>query len=63
MKEIETIWLFKDADSWCIQTDKQATIDLFGTDILPTAFTTQAPTEMVLARIQELNPDAIIELA
>lgn len=31
-------------------------IELFGTDTLPTAFTAQAPVEMVEKAIQKLNP-------
>jgi len=33
---------------------------LFGTPILPTAFTAGARPETVRRRIQELNPDAVV---
>lgn len=32
-------------------------VDLFGTDTIPTAFTAQAPSEVVAAEIRKLNPD------
>lgn len=35
-------------------------VDLFGTHILPTAFTAQASGEYVLCEIQRMNPDAIV---
>ena len=38
-------------------------IALFGTDILPTAFTAQAEAEYVLAAIQHLNKDCKVTVA
>lgn len=35
-------------------------VDLFGTHILPTAFTAKASGEYVLTEIQRMNPDAIV---
>jgi hypothetical protein len=65
MDTTETIWLFKapNEDCWLMQTDSPKTFELFGTDILPTAFLASAPAENVLKQIQRLNPLAIIELA
>jgi hypothetical protein len=38
-------------------------VQLFGTDILPTAYTDSAPAEMVCREIQKLNPDKLVVLA
>ena len=37
-----------------------AVIDLFGTHILPTAYTEHASGSMVLAKIQSLNPNHVV---
>lgn len=38
------------------------TIQLFGTNILPTAFTSAAPKDRVLAEIRRLNPGCTVEI-
>jgi len=37
-------------------------VDLFGTHVLPTAFTLRAPRATVLTAIRERNPDSIVEV-
>jgi len=39
-----------------------AIVDLFGTHIIPTAFTAQAHPHTVLAHIRQHNPDAVVRL-
>ena len=48
--------LFKDDRSWLVQTDDPEVHRLFGTDVIPTAFTARAEPERVLAAIRALNP-------
>lgn len=59
---METMKLFRGIDGWNVRTDNQRTIELFGTDVLPTGFTERAEAETVLNRIKELNPDADVVL-
>lgn len=59
---METMKLFKTATGWNVQTDNQNTIDLFGTDVLPTGFTEKADAETVLTEIKGLNPLANVVL-
>lgn len=41
----------------------QSITELFGTHILPTAFTAQADMQMVMTEVQALNPDAKVVAA
>ena len=52
-----TIILKKEVTGWCAQfvNDTQV-IAAFGTDTIPTAFTSSAPFEMVEREIKKLNP-------
>jgi hypothetical protein len=60
-----TITLYRGADSWLAhwQGDDAAEIKrLFGTDILPTAYTAQAAGDTVQAEISRLNPERVVRL-
>ena len=52
-----------DGSPYIAVTDDPVTIGLFGTNALPTPFTSVTPAESVLVKIQELNPEAHVELA
>lgn len=53
-----TISLFKAGNSWMAKHSDPKVKDLFGTDTLPTPFTSQADEQDVVAQIQRLNPKA-----
>ena len=38
-------------------------VDLFGTNVLPTGFTTRADSDVVAAKLQKLNPDYAVSVA
>lgn len=48
--------LFKNDQCWMVQTDDPEVRRLFGTDVIPTAFTAKAEPGRVLAAIRALNP-------
>lgn len=52
------IELFLDNGTWMARSNDPMIVRLFGTDTLPTAFTTYTPVETVKARIERLNPSA-----
>jgi len=52
-----TITLYRSAQAWMSVNSDPKVRDLFGTDVLPTAFPAAADESTVLARIQALNPD------
>ena len=54
--------LFRDDKGWMVQTDNPEVRRLFGTDVIPTAFTVKAEPERVLAAIQALNPGEHVEI-
>ena len=54
-KELE---LFKANGSWMMKNNDPKVMNLFGTDTLPTAFTSRAAMDDVLESIKELNPNA-----
>ena len=60
------ITLFKTTDGWMANMSRAANANevygLFGTCTLPTAFTAAAPASEVLAEIQRLNPDEMVEV-
>ena len=66
MSAPDEIVLFREGTLWMAQYSagpgRDTALRLFGTDAIPTAFTIQAPPDMVLVRIQELNPDALVRL-
>jgi len=58
----ETIELFLVGNCWMSRSNDPKVRELLGTDTVPTAFMAAAPARVVLARIQRLNPDAIVRL-
>jgi len=52
-----TIKLYKYKSCWMAEHDDPAIKKLFGSGILPTAFTSNAPADVVLREIESLNPD------
>ena len=60
---IMRIELFIQGNSWvAYHPDNAEIFELFGSYIIPTAFTPAADRFTVLARIQELNPDCNVVL-
>ena len=60
---IMRIELFVQGDSWvAYHPDNAEIFELFGSYIIPTAFTPAAAAAAVLSRIQELNPDCDVVL-
>jgi hypothetical protein len=58
---MERIELFRDGEVWASRytgDDEATLIDLFGTNILPTAFDASVNAMTVYNRIRELNPDS-----
>jgi hypothetical protein len=52
-----TITLYRTAQGWMSKTTDPQTLELFGTDTIPTAFPAAVKESVVLARIQASNPD------
>jgi hypothetical protein len=59
----QTIVLFVMNGVWMSQWSDKAIIDLFGSDILPTAFKQETPSEVVLEKIREFNPSYNVIMA
>lgn len=57
-----TIELFRNRNGWMAKHTDPDVRALFGTDTIPTAFTSQASATEVLAQIQKLNPNARVYL-
>ena len=57
-----TIQLYVTPQGWMCRNSDPAVRQLFGTDVLPTAFTARASADMVLAEIRKLNPDCQVSL-
>ena len=67
MEKQGTIYLFQDAwGNWITDTsvtpDAAKILDLFGTNLLPTAFCSPMPANEVQARIAKLNPNRFVEV-
>jgi len=61
---MKTITLSRRAQGWMATFKNDAEVlALFGTDTLPTSYTTEAETNEVVSAIQRLNPDAIIKVS
>ena len=61
-----TITLYRGTDCWLAQWSGEDAAEikrLFGTDILPTAFTNRAESSEVFAAIQGNNPGRLVCLA
>jgi len=54
---METIKLFISGGEWMARFSDPSIQRLFGTDTIPTSFTSQASQVTVQARIETLNPD------
>lgn len=59
---MKTITLFIDGAGWMARDSDPETKALFGTDTLPLPFLKNVKAEAVRAVIQELNPDATVEV-
>lgn len=62
MAQLERIQLFRGENAWMARSSNPELVRLFGTDTIPTAFTTEANATEVRHRIQELNPNAQVEV-
>ena len=60
---METLILRNTPRGWIATSDDPRVFDLFGTFDIPTAFTSRASAEMVLAEIRRLNPTSVVRLA
>lgn len=56
-----TIRLYRTPDGWMARSESYRAV--FGTDLIPTAFTFKASAARVLAEITERNPDATVLVA
>ena len=56
---MHTMEIFKplNAKIWMVKCSDPNVAKLFGSSILPTAFTKQATEEMVLSHLKKINPD------
>jgi len=63
MQDTYTMTLVQSQTGWLVRTDDPHTLELFGTDTLPTPYTAAAPASMVLQAIKALNPGRIVRLA
>jgi hypothetical protein len=60
-----TLTLYRDSGMWCVRhtgRGSEKIRDLFGTDVLPTAFTANADPVTVYTAISKLNPDDTVIL-
>jgi hypothetical protein len=57
------ITLTRSPDCWLATYDDPQVIELFGTPTVPTPFTPATVASVVLRKIQELNPDAVVLIA
>ena len=57
------ITLFKQNGSWMARNTNPQVLALFGTDTLPTPFTSAMPAWHVQKEIARLNPESVVELA
>lgn len=63
MTATQTITLFRLDGYWMARHSDPMVKQLFGTDILPTPYSSASPSRAVKERIEELNPNAIVVLA
>lgn len=57
-----TITLFRQSGSWYARFSDPGVRHAFGSDTIPTAYTSSAPADVVWRQISDLNPDAIVEI-
>ena len=55
-----TIELFIQGNSWVSKHSDPQVQELFGTDTIPTSFTSKALPETVLNGVKSLNPDRVV---
>jgi len=60
VRDKERIVLYRGPDAWYARTDSERTMELFGTDTLPTAWLPEATPAEVRRDIERLNPGAIV---
>jgi len=52
------IRIWASGNGWLAEmVDDQDVLELFGTSMIPTAYTLEMPLEEVISRVQALNPD------
>lgn len=56
------IYYSPEQDLWMVKDSDPMVLDLFGTDTLPTPFSSPMPGGAVLARVQALNPGRTVTL-
>ena len=64
---MESVEIFEGRDSvgdsmWMSRWSDTEVRDLFGTDVLPTAYRTSTPLETVLQKIRGLNPGCVVSV-
>ena len=57
----ERIVLYRDCQGWKAIFSDPTIKELFGTDTIPTAFTKNTSKSKVLAEIQKMNPNDVVE--
>jgi hypothetical protein len=63
MNTVPRIQVFKANEGWMATfVDDDVMMSAFGTDTIPTAFTSQAKAYDVIKCLQERNPDHIVEM-
>jgi hypothetical protein len=57
---MELIEVYKNGGHWVAKYNNPEIVELFGTDVLPTAFTESASADLVYSELQARNPDCNI---
>jgi len=55
--KVMTIEVYRNGGQWVAKFNNSELVDLFGSDVLPTAFTESASADLVFSEIQAKNPD------
>ena len=62
--ETDTLTVHKTEDQWMVTFKPGTDVKrLFGTSTIPTAFTSLTPAAVVVEKLRELNPGAVVQLA
>ena len=59
---MKKIVLFKSRHGWMARHTDPEILAVMGTNLIPTAYTSLAPPDVVLAAIRKLNPLTLVEL-
>jgi hypothetical protein len=59
---VKKMTVFLNGGVWMVHDNAPEVAELFGTDILPTPFTSLTPASEVLAELKKRNPDYIVEV-